>query len=163
MLTGVTPPGALTGFRALVGARPTARFDAVVGSIDATGKGSVLLDDHPMGGDVTSRTCASRCRATRTRHEVAGEQVADLAPFHNVEGCARPTASVTTSPTRTTGSPSGCTRRARTIAGSSSASQRRRDALGGQRGPQPVQVGAEPDQGGGIRRAVGARPRHCPA
>ena len=65
---------------------PRRAFDAVVGSIDATGKGSVLLDDHPMGGDVTSRHV--RFRLPEPSHEAAGELVADLAPFHNVEGLA---------------------------------------------------------------------------
>jgi hypothetical protein len=86
VLTGVTPSGGLTGFRAL-SARPDGGFDAVVGSIDATGKGSVLLEDHPMGGDVTSR----HVRFTLPSgggHDIPAEVVADLAPFHNVEGLA---------------------------------------------------------------------------
>jgi hypothetical protein len=83
VLTGVTPPGALTGFRAL-SARPDGSYDAVVGSIDATGKGSVLLDDHPTGGEVTSRHV--RFRLPEQGHEAAGELISDLAPFHNVEG-----------------------------------------------------------------------------
>jgi hypothetical protein len=82
-VTGITPPGALTGFRAL-SARPDGSYDAVVGSIDATGKGSVLLDDHPMGGDVTCRHV--RFRLPASGHLAAGEPVADLAPFRNVEG-----------------------------------------------------------------------------
>ena len=85
-LTGVTPPGALAGFRAIT---PTGDggYAAVTGSIDALGKGSVLLDDHPHGGAVTSRH-------VRFRHDagggalVAGEVVAELAPFHHVEGLA---------------------------------------------------------------------------
>jgi hypothetical protein len=84
-LTGVTPPGALTGLRAL-SARPDGSYDAVVGSIDATGKGSVLLDDHPMGGDVTSRHV--RFRLPDSGREIVGEQLADLAPMVNVEGLA---------------------------------------------------------------------------
>jgi hypothetical protein len=82
-LTGVTPPGALTGLRAL-SARADGSYDAVVGSIDATGKGSILLDDHPMGGDVTSRHV--RFRLPESGHEIVGEQLADLAPLMNVEG-----------------------------------------------------------------------------
>ncbi|MEV1332291.1 hypothetical protein AB0J20_22275 [Micromonospora costi] len=88
-VTGVTPPGALTGFRA-VAPLPDGGYAAVIGSIDALGKGSVLLDDHPMGGDVTSRHI--RFRAPRTAegaaHLLAAELVADLAPFHHVEGLA---------------------------------------------------------------------------
>ncbi|HTF06578.1 MAG TPA: hypothetical protein VK659_00210 [Asanoa sp.] len=82
-LTGVTPPGALTGFRALT-ATPEG-FEAVVGSIDALGKGSVLLDDHPTGGEVT---CTHVRFALGDSAAVVGEVVDDLAPFHNVEGLA---------------------------------------------------------------------------
>ncbi|MFG2099016.1 hypothetical protein ACGFJ5_00270 [Micromonospora echinaurantiaca] len=84
-LTGVTPRGALTGFRAFAPA-PDGGYAAVIGSIDALGKGSVLLDDHPTGGDVTSRHV--RFRLPSQGHLVAGELVADLAPFHHVEGLA---------------------------------------------------------------------------
>ncbi|MFG3421117.1 hypothetical protein [Micromonospora sp. NPDC048063] len=85
VLTGVTPPGALAGFRAIA---PTddGGYAAVVGSIDALGKGSVLLDDHPTGGDVTSRHV--RFPPPGDGHLVPGELVADLAPFHHVEGLA---------------------------------------------------------------------------
>ncbi|HYN93231.1 MAG TPA: hypothetical protein VES42_05240 [Pilimelia sp.] len=86
VLTGVTPPGALTGLRAL-SARPDGGFDAIIGSIDATGKGSVLLDDHPTGGDVTSRHVRFRLPAGGGPATPA-ELVADLAPFRNVEGLA---------------------------------------------------------------------------
>jgi hypothetical protein len=85
-LTGVTPPGTLTGFRALT-AVGDGEYEAVVGSIDATGKGSVLLEDHPEGGDVL-------CRHVRFAIPdgggvgVPGEVVAELTPFHNVEGLA---------------------------------------------------------------------------
>ncbi|MEU4479277.1 hypothetical protein AB0F68_14605 [Micromonospora sp. NPDC023966] len=85
-LTGVTPAGALTGFRAVT-PTPDGGYAAVIGSIDAVGKGSVLLDDHPHGGAVTSRH-------VRFRHDVgpdarvAGKLVAELAPFHHVEGLA---------------------------------------------------------------------------
>ena len=59
----------------------------MVGSIDATGKGSVLLEDHPEGGDVTCRHMRFRASG-RGRRGVPGELVAELAPFHNVEGLA---------------------------------------------------------------------------
>ncbi|MBQ0903006.1 hypothetical protein [Micromonospora sp. U21] len=92
-VTGVTPPGALTGFRAIA---PTSDggYAAVIGSIDALGKGSVLLDDHPGGGDVASRHVRFRLPAGDSRvaapdrHLLAGELVADLAPLHHVEGLA---------------------------------------------------------------------------
>ncbi|MEH0980770.1 hypothetical protein [Micromonospora sp. CPCC 205556] len=85
-LTGVTPPGALTGFRAVT---PTSDggYAAVTGSIDALGKGSVLLDDHPTGGDVTSRHVRFGWAPTDDQR-IAGEVVAELAPFHHVEGLA---------------------------------------------------------------------------
>ncbi|MDG4820957.1 hypothetical protein O7635_03700 [Asanoa sp. WMMD1127] len=82
-LTGVTPSGTLTGFRALT-ATPSG-FEAVVGSIDALGKGSVLLDDHPTGGDIT---CTHVRFNLGPDSRVAGTVVDELAPFHNVEGLA---------------------------------------------------------------------------
>ncbi len=85
-LTGVTPPGTLTGFRA-VAPTPDGGYAAVTGSIDALGKGSVLLDDHPHGGEVTSRHVAFRWEPTPDAR-VAGKLVAELAPFHHVEGLA---------------------------------------------------------------------------
>lgn len=85
-LTGVTPPGALTGFRAIAPS-PDGGYAAVVGSIDALGKGSVLLDDHPAGGGVTSRHVRFRLEVAPDSR-VAGKVVADLAPFHHVEGLA---------------------------------------------------------------------------
>ncbi|MFF5052018.1 hypothetical protein ACFY1S_02375 [Micromonospora sp. NPDC000663] len=92
-VSGVTPTGALTGFRAIA---PTSDggYDAVIGSIDALGKGSVLLDDHPGGGDVTSRHVRFRLPAGGSGGAVPdaylldGEVVAELAPFHHVEGLA---------------------------------------------------------------------------
>lgn len=89
VLTEVTPPGQLTGFRAIT---PTVDggYAAVIGSIDALGKGSVLLDDHPGGGEVTSRHVRFRLPAGESGDErrLVGETVADLAPFHHVEGLA---------------------------------------------------------------------------
>ncbi|MFE9203774.1 hypothetical protein [Micromonospora sp. NPDC007230] len=85
-LSGVTPPGALTGFRAVT-PTPDGGYAAVIGSIDALGKGSVLLDDHPHGGAVTSRHVRFRWDVTPDAR-VAGKLVAELAPFHHVEGLA---------------------------------------------------------------------------
>ncbi|MCI4064363.1 DUF4185 domain-containing protein [Micromonospora sp. R77] len=85
-LTGVTPPGELTGFRAIT-PTPDGGYAAVIGSIDALGKGSVLLDDHPAGGKVTSRHVRFRLDGA-VDGRVGGELVADLAPFHHVEGLA---------------------------------------------------------------------------
>ncbi|WP_018789876.1 hypothetical protein [Salinispora arenicola] len=85
VLTGVTPPGALAGFRAIAPAADGG-YAAVIGSIDALGKGSVLLEDHPAGGDVTSRHV--RFQLPGQGRHITGELVADLAPFHHVEGLA---------------------------------------------------------------------------
>ena len=84
-LTGVTADGELTGFRAL-SARDDGSYDAVIGSIDAVGKGSVLLDDHPTGGDVTCRHVRFRRPDAPDGPATPGELIADLAPLHNVEG-----------------------------------------------------------------------------
>ena len=85
VLTGVTPPGTLTGFRAVT-ARPDGTFDAVTGSIDALNKGSILLDDHPHGGGVECRHV--RFPSPAGKPEIAASVVAELAPFRNVEGLA---------------------------------------------------------------------------
>jgi len=82
-LTGVTPPGTLTGFRALTATDDG--FEAVVGSIDALNKGSILLDDHPAGGDIT---CSHVRFTLGASAMVPADVVDDLAPFHNVEGLA---------------------------------------------------------------------------
>jgi hypothetical protein len=99
VLTGGTPVGELTGVRAL-SADGDGSYAAVIGSIDALGKGSVLLDEHPAGGDVTCRHVRFRLPGLRPEGigrssvaEPAGpalpvELVADLAPLHNVEGLA---------------------------------------------------------------------------
>ena len=81
------PGDALTGIRAMstVASRPGA-IDAVVGSIDAVGKDSVLLTDHPGGGDVLCRHVRFQLPPNGGRVEV--QLVRDLAPFHNVEGLA---------------------------------------------------------------------------
>jgi len=60
---------------------PDGAFEAVVGSIDALDKGSVLLDDHPEGGDVT-------CRHVRFRLPGGHAEVLAELPFHHVEGLA---------------------------------------------------------------------------
>jgi hypothetical protein len=86
-LTGVTPVGTLTGCRAL-SARGDGSYDAVIGSIDALGKGSVLLDDHPHGGEVSCRHVRFRLPPETGSPVIAAELVADLAPLHNVEGLA---------------------------------------------------------------------------
>ena len=79
------PEKTLAGIRAM-SATPSGQVDAVIGSIDALGKDSALLSDHPEGGDVVCRQVRFRLPAAGGRVEV--ELVRDLAPFHNVEGLA---------------------------------------------------------------------------
>ncbi len=83
VLAGATPPGALTGFRALSHAGGDT-YDAIVGSIDATGKESTLLEDHPAGAEVE---CAHwRFTLPAEGFLVAGELVRTLPGLRNVEG-----------------------------------------------------------------------------
>jgi hypothetical protein len=80
----VRPPSGLPlGFRALAPA-PGGGYDAVLGSIDALGKSSAVLEDHPGAGEVM-------CRHVRFDLPVGAgpvpvEPVADLHGFHHVEG-----------------------------------------------------------------------------
>jgi hypothetical protein len=88
VLAGATPPGALTGFRAISHAGGDV-FDAIVGSIDATGKGSALLEDHPEGADVESAHWRFRLPAGGGAEEavrVPAEHVRTLHGLRNVEG-----------------------------------------------------------------------------
>ncbi|MCP2328807.1 hypothetical protein HDA40_007314 [Hamadaea flava] len=80
-------PGPL-GVRALA-PRPgvPGEFDVIVGSIDALGKNSVIIEEHPQARDAT-------CAHLRFRVPADGSVaikpvvVADLAPLHHVEGVA---------------------------------------------------------------------------
>jgi hypothetical protein len=88
VLEGATPPGTLAGFRALSHTGGDT-FDAIVGSIDATGKGSVLLDDHPEGAEVESAHWRFTLPPGGTIEEalsVRGEHVRTLHGLRNVEG-----------------------------------------------------------------------------
>lgn len=78
-------PGRLTGFRAL-SARDDGTFDAVVGSIDATGKRSVVLADHPHGADVTCRHVRLSVPPAGADAAVGVEPVRDFPDLYNVEG-----------------------------------------------------------------------------
>lgn len=88
VLEGVTPPGTLTGFRALSAAGEDT-YDAIIGSIDAKGKGSVLLEDHPEGAEVESAHWRFTLGAGGTIADairVRGEHVRAFPGLHNVEG-----------------------------------------------------------------------------
>lgn len=84
-LAGVCPPDALVGFRALSRSGDDL-FDAILGSIDATDKGSVLLADHPAGAVAH----CSHWRFTLPNDEAGGtvgaELVRDFPGLRNVEG-----------------------------------------------------------------------------
>ncbi|MCT7661315.1 hypothetical protein [Mycobacterium deserti] len=85
-LAGVSPPNALVGFRALSRSGPDV-FDAIVGSIDATDKGSALLEDHPDG----ALAHCSHWRFTLPAdgpHVTSVALVRDFPDLRNVEGLA---------------------------------------------------------------------------
>ncbi|NUO61778.1 MAG: hypothetical protein HOV78_34380 [Hamadaea sp.] len=85
-LTGVGP-GPL-GVRALA-PRPgvPGDYDVIVGSIDALGKNSVLIEEHPRARDATCAHLRFTLSGDRPV-EVKPVLVADLAPLHHVEGVA---------------------------------------------------------------------------
>lgn len=85
VLRGARPDGAIVGFRAL-SARGGDEFDAIVGSIDATGKGSVVLEDHPEGGDINCSHVFFRLAGREGGGEVGAEPVRDFPDLSNVEG-----------------------------------------------------------------------------
>lgn len=85
VLEGATPAGALTGFRALSHAGGDV-YDAIVGSIDATGKGSALLEDHPEGGDIHCTHWRFSLPPNVAGGPVAAELVRDFPELRNVEG-----------------------------------------------------------------------------
>jgi hypothetical protein len=74
------------GVRAL-SARDDGGFDVVAGSIDAIGKGSILLDAHPEARDATCRHY--RFELPAGPGAVRPELISDLAPLHHVEGVAQ--------------------------------------------------------------------------
>jgi hypothetical protein len=87
-IAGVSPPGVLVGFRALSHSGGDV-YDAVIGSIDATDKGSVLLVDHPEGAEPN---CSHwRFSLPADGPAVGGvrpELVQDFPDLRNVEGLA---------------------------------------------------------------------------
>jgi hypothetical protein len=91
---GLSPDGLLTGFRAL-SAEGDDAYSAIVGSIDATGKGSALLEDFPHGGGIhCSHWHFSLAGAEATPGpgggppvgEVVAELVREFPELRNVEG-----------------------------------------------------------------------------
>lgn len=86
-LAGVSPSGGLVGFRALSRSGPDV-YDAIIGSIDATGKGSVLLDDHPEGADAHCAHWRFTLPADPGHTPVRAELVRDFPDLRNVEGLA---------------------------------------------------------------------------
>jgi hypothetical protein len=81
----VCPEGALVGFRAL-SARGGDVFDAIIGSIDATGKGSVLLDDYPEGGGIHCFHYRIALPDHSDGGPVSAELVREIPDLRNVEG-----------------------------------------------------------------------------
>lgn len=87
-LAGVSPPDGLAGFRALSRSGDDV-YDAIIGSIDATDKGSVLLDDHPEGAIAhCSHWRFTLPAAGSTATSVAAELIRDFPDLRNVEGLA---------------------------------------------------------------------------
>jgi hypothetical protein len=86
-LTGVSPPGALVGFRALSHSGGDT-YDAIVGSIDATDKGSVLLEDHPEGALEHCSHWRFTLPADGRDTGAPAEMIRDFPGLRNVEGIA---------------------------------------------------------------------------
>lgn len=84
-LSGVSPPEVLVGFRALSHSGGDV-YDAIIGSIDATGKGSALLEDHPQGADVHCTHWRFRLPPDYRGGPVPAEKVRDFPDLRNVEG-----------------------------------------------------------------------------
>jgi hypothetical protein len=87
-LAGVSPPDALVGFRALSRSGHDV-YDAIIGSIDATDKGSVLLEDHPEGAVAHCSHWRFTLPADATDTAgVPAELIRDFPDLRNVEGLA---------------------------------------------------------------------------
>ncbi|MBO0680080.1 hypothetical protein JRC04_21655 [Mycolicibacterium sp. S2-37] len=87
-LAGVAPPDALVGFRALSHSGNDS-YDAILGSIDATDKGSALLEEYPQGGVAH----CSHWRFTLPADDaestvVRADLIRDFPDLRNVEGLA---------------------------------------------------------------------------
>jgi hypothetical protein len=86
-LADVGTPDAPAGVRALHSAGDD-RFDAVVGDLDAAGKGAIVLEDHPEGGAATSRHVRFELPLVARGGAVATELVHDFGAIRRVEGVA---------------------------------------------------------------------------
>lgn len=62
------------------------RFDAVVGDLDAAGKGAILLEDHPEGASARSRHVRFALPPTAAGGPVTSELVHDFEDVRRVEG-----------------------------------------------------------------------------
>ena len=61
-------------------------FDAVVGDLDAPGKGAVVLEDHPEGVEAPSRHVRFKLPPRRRGGRVSAETVHNFGPLRRVEG-----------------------------------------------------------------------------
>lgn len=87
VLEGVGSAQAPVGVRALHGDDADG-FDAVVGNLDAAGKGAVILEDQPSGGQATSAHVRFTLPLMAGGGPVATRLVHDFAQLQRVEGLA---------------------------------------------------------------------------
>ncbi len=78
-------PDAPAGVRALHSGGDD-RFDAVVGDLDAAGKGATVLEDHPQGGAARSRHVRFELPLLAAGGSVGVEEVHDFGDVRRVEG-----------------------------------------------------------------------------
>lgn len=85
VLDGVGSPDAPAGIRALHSLGDD-RFDAIVGDLDAAGRGAIVLEDHPEGGAASSRHVRFELPLLAAGGTVATEVVHDFGEVRRVEG-----------------------------------------------------------------------------
>ena len=88
VLTGVGNPSAPAGVRGLADRGGSSRFDVLTGNLDSTGKGSVLVDEHPQAGRARCAHFAFSLPAGHHAGRVAPTLVRDLSAYMRVEGVA---------------------------------------------------------------------------
>ena len=86
-LDGPGGPDTPVGFRAMVTDGSDA-FDCILGSLDATDKGSLLLDCHPGGADAVSQHWCFELSGRRGGGRVDARQAAVFDDLQRVEGLA---------------------------------------------------------------------------